>query len=91
MLGGDLDRARQVTATIAGPNVTHYWDPGAVTGRWAEDHLPWPSNHSPAWDVFYLFGADATWGDQPEPVVATGYTIVGQRDDLAAGMEQLLG
>lgn len=71
--------------------MTHYWDPGAITGQWAETHLPWDQLVGPAWDVFYLFDSDATWGDQPGPVIATGYTIVGQRDDLAAGLDELLG
>ena len=91
MLGGDLDRARRATSAIAGPDVTHYWDPRAVTGGWAEEHLPWPNSYGPAWDVFYRFDGDATWGDKPGPVLATGYTIVARRDDLAAGLEQLLG
>jgi hypothetical protein len=90
VLGGDIDRARQATATVSGPNVDHYWDPDTITGQWARDHLPWPVDNVPAWDVFYLFDRDATWADEPEPV-ATGYTIVGHRDALAAGLEQLLG
>ena len=90
VLGGDLDRARQATATINDPTVTHYWDPDTITGRWAQDHLPWPPGVGPAWDVFYLFDADATWTDQPEPIVATGYTIVGHRDELATGLAELL-
>lgn len=71
--------------------MSHYWDPGAVTGRWAQEHLPWDQLHGPAWDVYYLFDPDATWTDRPEPVVATGYTIVGRRDALAEGLAKVLG
>ncbi len=63
VLGGDADRATDATNTISGPNVTHYWDPGATTGEWAEDNLPWDQLVGPAWDVFYLFDQDATWTD----------------------------
>ncbi len=89
VLGGDRQRARQATAAINGPNVIHYWDPGAVIGEWAHSRLPWPLDHGPAWDVFYLFDGEAVWTDQPGPVVATGYTIVSHRDDLATGLAQI--
>ncbi len=89
ILGGDHDRATGATHAINGPQVTHYWDPEAASGRWFADNMPWEQS-GPAWDVFYLFDADATWESAPDPVLAWGFTIVGERDVLQAGLDQLL-
>ncbi len=51
--------------------------------------MPWARDQGPAWDVFYLFDADATWDDEPDPVIAWGYTIVGERDSLQTGLAEL--
>ena len=90
VLGGNHDRAREATQAISGPNVAHYWDAEAASGRWFADNMPWDHGSGPAWDVFYLFDVDATWGDAPDPVVAWGYTIFGERHTLQAGLDQLL-
>jgi len=54
--------------------------------------MPWDQGSGPAWDVFYLFDADAdaTWADAPNPVTAWGYSIVGERDSLHTGLDRLL-
>lgn len=71
--------------------MAHYWDPDAITGRWAETNLPWDQLVGPAWDVFYLFDRDVTWDTGRKDVVATGYTIVGHRDALADGLALVRG
>lgn len=52
--------------------------------------MPWDHGSGPAWDVFYLFDADAIWAETPDPVTAWGYTIVGERDSLRTGLDELL-
>ena len=90
MLGGNEDRAQAATATINGPNVTHYWDSEAASGAWFADNMPWALGRGPAWDVFYLFDADATWTETAGPVITWGYTIFGHRDSLESGLEEFL-
>lgn len=90
VLGGDHDRAEAATVSINGPNVTHYWDADAASGQWFAENMPWTSGRGPAWDVFYLFDADATWTDAPNPVTSWGYTIVGELNSLENGLNQLL-
>ena len=48
------------------PRVRHFWDGQEVVGRAAQPVLHTPE---PAWDVWMLFGRDATW-DGPLPVPA---------------------
>lgn len=90
VLGGNEERAQEATRTIDGPHVTHYWDPDAAGGRWFAENMPWDHGSGPAWDVFYLFDADAAWKDAPDPVIAWGYTIVGERASLEAGLGLVL-
>ena len=62
------------------PRVTQFWDGGAVTSEWfAEnvDHSP-----APAWDVYYLYGPDASWTNVPGPIVSSGATIIGRSSAL---------
>lgn len=78
------------TRAIHGPDVTHYWDRNAASGQWFAENMPWDHGSGPAWDVFYLFDADAIWAETPDPVTAWGYTIVGERDSLRTGLDELL-
>lgn len=90
VLGGNQDRAADATRAIDTRHVTPYWDAEAASGQWFAENMPWDHGPGPAWDVFYLFDADATWGDAPDPVIAWGYTIFGERDSLQTGLDQLL-
>jgi hypothetical protein len=56
--------------------VLHYWDEEALTSAWFAENV----EHSsvPAWDVYYLYDADARWSTTPEPPVSSGGTIIGE-------------
>jgi hypothetical protein len=43
-----------------------------------------------AWDVYYLFGPDATWTGVPAPIVSSGRTIIGQSATLQDAITPLL-
>ena len=86
--GGTSEAADVSRRVLPDPRVSHYWDGDAVTSEWfAEnvDHSPFP-----AWDVFYLFGPDATWTDGPAPLVSSGRTIIGQSSTLQDAITPLL-
>jgi hypothetical protein len=70
------------------PRVLHYWDGSALTSRWFANNV----EHSsfPAWDVYYLYGPDASWQTIPQPLVSTGATVIGQSSALQDAIEPLL-
>jgi hypothetical protein len=86
MLPGDT-RLLLDTRTLADPRVTNYWDDQKLVGAWYSEHV----NHRPGvtWDAFFLYGPQAQWSDEPEPLVSSGGTVIGQRDRLLAGLGQL--
>jgi hypothetical protein len=86
--GGTSEAADVSRRVLPDPRVTHFWDGDAVTSDWfAEnvDHSP-----APAWDVYYLFGPDATWTVVPAPIVSSGRTIIGQSSTLQDAITPLL-
>ena len=86
--GGTSEAADVSRRVLQDRRVTHFWDGDAVTSGWfAEnvDHSP-----APAWDVYYLFGPDATWTGVPAPIVSSGRTIIGQSSALQDAIMPLL-
>lgn len=86
--GGTSEAADVSRRVLPDPRVSHFWDGDAVTSDWfAEnvDHSP-----APAWDVYYLFGPDATWTGVPAPIVSSGRTIIGQSSTLQDAITPLL-
>ena len=83
--GQSADLSRQV---FPDPRVVQYWDGGALTSRWFAQNV----DHSPglAWDVYYLYGPDATWAKVPGPLVSSGGSIIGQSGALDAAISPLL-
>lgn len=53
------------TGLIPDARVRHYWDPERVVGEAYREEL---GLSEPAWDVWLLFGRDATWREaRPSP------------------------
>lgn len=46
------------------PRARHYWDPEMLVGKAYQSYLEIPE---PAWDVWMLFGRDASWGEAGPP------------------------
>lgn len=90
VLGGSRIREDVIRSAIDGPNVAHYWDDQALSGRWFAENMPWEFGGPPAWDVYYLFDGDASWQDKPDPLVSWGYTIVATLDGLEADLDAIL-
>jgi hypothetical protein len=70
---------------LSDPRVTYYWDPNRVVGDWFSQHVT--QQPGPAWDAFFLYGAQARWDSTPGPPIASGGTIIGAKDDLMAGFD----
>jgi hypothetical protein len=59
--------AKHVVASIpllSGPRVTHYWDPGGVTGIEYKKTLDIPMY---AWDLWFVYEPGASWEDEALP------------------------
>jgi hypothetical protein len=87
-LGGTSEATHVSRRVLSDPRVDQFWDGDALTSEWFAqnvDHSP-----APAWDVFYLFGAEATWTDVPGPIVSSGATIIGQSSELKDAITPLL-
>jgi len=61
--------ARRVETFAGEPRMVHFYDMQQVAGKALKDRLGWPAESLP-WDVFLLYPAGATWGEEPpEPAV----------------------
>ena len=68
MLGEEEEKdAKEATAHLPDPRVTHFWTPTHVLAEGMDG--PLGIEGSRAWDTFQLFGPDARWGETP-PVPA---------------------
>ena len=68
--------------------VTHFWDGDTQVGQWFAKEVD--GYEGVAWDVYYLYGPDATWETVPSPLVGLGGTIYGERDELEKQIRALL-
>ena len=62
------------------PRVTHFWDDDALVGQWFAQQVD--GYEGIAWDIYYLYGPEATWETVPIPLAGSGGTIIGERDTL---------
>ena len=74
------------------PRVTHLWDDGRELALW----IPQQDEYADlvfgplAWDIFFLYGPQATWDTIPAPVISSGSTIIARRGDLEKSILPLL-
>lgn len=65
-----------------------------LLGRGVNDQLLVAENVddtlSPVWDVYYLYGPDAEWTDDPGPLISSGGTIIGRSSELQKAITPLL-
>ena len=71
---------------LTDPRVRHYWDEERLVGPWFATEVGF-SHGALAWDVYYLYGPEAVWLEEPEPLLGSGYTLFGQRTRLLAELE----
>lgn len=86
--GGTSEAADVSRRVLPDSRVAQFWDGDALTSEWFAKNVD--HSLSPAWDVYYLFGPDATWTDVPGPIVSSGATIIGQSSALKDAITPLL-
>ncbi len=89
MLTGD-SRVFLDTRVLSDPRVTYYWDEGRVTGHWFSDHVN-GSKGAITWDAYFLYGPEATWDQEPGPLLsASDSAVIGSTDQLMAAIRPFL-
>ena len=70
-------------STLADPRVTQYWDGEGITGTYfAEADLGGLGFSGFVYDVYYVFGPDAAWADEPAPLAASGGPVLFEGEEL---------
>lgn len=67
--------------------VANYYDPNHVVGSWFAEHT---GDAGIVWDAYFLYGADASWTDEPGPLVSSGQTVIGSSEDLGVAFAKLV-
>lgn len=82
--------ARETWSGITMPDnrVKHFWDSNTLIGEWFAEEVE--GYRGIAWDVYYLFGPDATWDQIPSPMIGSGGTIYDERETLKRQVSALL-
>ena len=76
---------------LADPRVTQYWDAEGITGtHFAETDLGGLGYSGFVYDVFYVFGPDAAWLDDPAPLAGSGGPVLYEGDRLLAALRNQL-
>jgi len=87
MLWGDAREMWNGT-NMPDARVLHFWDGEHVIGQWFAKQVD--GYDGIAWDVYYLYGPDATWETIPLPLAGSGSTIYGEREALNIKVTALL-
>ena len=88
MLAGDSSDEWDQTV-MPDLRVQHFWDTELEAAQWFARHVD--GYEGVAWDVYYLYGPDATWNSGPGPLVDSGGTIYRERQALKLQVGTLLG
>lgn len=62
--------------------VVHFWDEKKKVGRYFADKDPETDDPDVIWDAYYLYGPEAQWLTKPEPLLASGSTVIDEFEKL---------
>ena len=69
--------------------VTQYWDGEGITGTYfADADVAGMGYAGFVYDVYYVFGPQAAWAEDPEPVAAAGGPVVYELEKLLAALRK---
>ena len=68
--------------------VMHFWDSDFRIGQWFAKNAD--GYDGVAWDIYYLFGPEATWETIPSPFAGSGITIYSECEQLQMQISPLL-
>ncbi len=77
-------RSRWDDRLITDDRAIHFWDEERLAGFWFAESTTFSGPI--AWDIYYLYGPDAEWVEEPAPLVSWGYTLLGKREQLLADL-----
>jgi hypothetical protein len=66
--------------TLPDTRVAHFWDGEAQVGKWFAEQVD--GYRGVAWDVYYLYGPEATWETVPPSLIDSGGTVYSERERL---------
>ena len=76
---------------LADRRVTQYWDSEGITGTYfADADVAGMGYAGFVYDVYYVFGSQAVWGEDPEPVAAAGGPVLYKLEELLAAIRAQL-
>ena len=83
VLAGD-DRSKWDSTLLSDARVTELWDAEGELGNWfpQQDEYAGIVRGPLAWDIFFLYGGNATWEEVPQPLVKSGSTIIASSREL---------
>ena len=84
MLPGDANP--EVADLLVDERARHYWDGDRRLGRHVAEALG--DDGTAAWDIFLVYGPDASWGDEP---AAVGSPVISEASRLEAALRPYLG
>lgn len=89
MLAGD-SRSRWRSGAMPDPRVTHFWDEERIASQWFAEHVEGAQGLT--WDIYFLYGPEATWdaNGTPQPLISSGATVLGKREELQTSLLPLL-
>jgi hypothetical protein len=68
---------------LADPRVTQYWDAEGITGTYfADADLGRLGSSGFIYDVYYVFGPEAAWQDEPTPLEDAAVPVISYVDRL---------
>jgi len=73
---------------LSDPRVVHLWDGQDILGEWFVAHQP--NYQGSDWDAYALFGPQARWASQPPPLIGSGSSVIGAKDQLAQDIAPFL-
>jgi hypothetical protein len=84
MLAGDANP--EVADLLVDDRARHYWDGERKLGR-AVARLVGQGGGTSAWDIFLVYGPDASWGDEP---IAVGSPVIAASAELQRALRPYL-
>ena len=86
------DAREEIDASIlADKRVSQYWDGDGITGTYfAETDLGGLGFSGFVYDVYYVFGPEAAWADEPGPLAASGGPVLFRGEELLAALDAQL-
>ena len=76
---------------LADRRVTQYWDGEGITGTYfADADVAGMGYAGFVYDVYYVFGRDAAWADEPAPLAASGGPVLFKGEELLAALRAQL-